>query len=190
MNQQKDQKPVLAIPVSFPPFSDFTNLHIDYSKENILESASTSNLSNVSSVSSNAHLNSNASNSKSSSRWTSSEIHILIEEVGKNQKALQQVRDPRHKERIWDKIVSNIQGYTTASTALKECSKTSIQQKWKSLHQKYRSIKDTIKNTGEEAVQTEWEFFNDMEEFLKNNPSISAPVTSDSISGIKRKQNN
>ncbi|CAG8584230.1 20242_t:CDS:2, partial [Cetraspora pellucida] len=154
MNQQKDQKPV---PVSLLKSSDS-----DYSKENILELASTSNLSNVFSISSNAHLNSNASNSKSSSRWTSSEIRILIEEVEKNQKALQQVRDLRHKGRIWDKIVSNIQGYTTASTALKE---------------------------REEAVQTEWEFFNNMEEFLKNDPSISVPVTSDSISGIKRKQN-
>ena len=114
---------------------------------------------------------------------------MLIDEVGNNQQALQHVRDPREKGRIWDKIVSNIQD-STSSIILKERSKTSFQQKWDSLHQKYRNIKDIIKNTGEEAIQNDWEFFKDMDKYLKNDPSIEAPITSDSINGIKRKGKN
>ncbi|CAG8508560.1 22374_t:CDS:2 [Gigaspora rosea] len=137
----------------------------------ILESGSTNTKA------SNSYNASTSSVNKLSNRWTSSETRFLIEEVGKSQQALQQVKDPRQKGRIWDKIVSNLQESTVASVALKGRTRTSIQQKWESLHQKYRSIKDTIKNTGEGAIQTEWEFFNDMEENLKNDSSIVAPVT-------------
>jgi hypothetical protein len=73
------------------------------------------------------------------------------------------------------------------SSVLKERTKTSIQQKWDSLLQKYRDIKDKIARTGEEAIQNDWEFFNDMDEYLKEDPSVTAPVTCDSIYGIKRK---
>jgi hypothetical protein len=131
------------------------------------------------------------SSRSSTNRWTRSETRMLIEEVGSKQQALQRVRDPREKGRIWDKIISNLQNSTIASSTLKERSKTSIQQKWEALHQKYRNIKDIITSTGEEATQNDWEFYQDMDEILKNDPSITAPVTSDSINGIKRKgQNN
>jgi len=71
--------------------------------------------------------------------------------------------------------------------ALKERTKASIQQKWDALFQKYRDIKDKIESTGEEAIQNDWEFFNDMDNYLRKDPSITAPVTSDSIYGVKRK---
>ena len=77
--------------------------------------------------------------------------------------------------------------HVTASLVLKGRTKASIQQKWDSLLQKYRDIKDKVARTGEEAVQNDWEFFNDMNEYLKEDPSITAPVTCDSIYGIKRK---
>ena len=112
---------------------------------------------------------------------------MLIEQAGKQQQALQRVRDPREKGRIWDKIIFNIQTSDMASPALKERTKQSIQQKWDSLLQKYRDIKDKIARTGEEAAQIDWEFFNDMDEYLKGDPSVTAPVTCDSIYGIKRK---
>ncbi|CAG8547904.1 23707_t:CDS:2, partial [Cetraspora pellucida] len=51
-----------------------------------------------------------------------------------------------NESHIWDKIVLNIQD-STSSIILKECSKTSFQQKCDSLHQKYHNIKDIIKNT-------------------------------------------
>ncbi|CAB4441763.1 unnamed protein product [Rhizophagus irregularis] len=76
--------------------------------------------------------------SKPSNRWTSAEIRILIKEVGKHQQALQKVKDPREKGRIWDNIVSNIQSSNVASPVLKERSKASIQQKWDTVFQKYR----------------------------------------------------
>ncbi|CAG8805991.1 2876_t:CDS:2 [Cetraspora pellucida] len=69
-----------------------------------------------------------ASNNKTNYCWTSFETRILIEEVSKNQYALQQIRDPREKEHIWDKIISNIQD-STSSLILKEQSKISFQQK-------------------------------------------------------------
>jgi len=74
------------------------------------------------------------------------------------------------------------------SLALKERTKTSIQQKWDALLQKFRDIKDKIESTGEEAIQNDWEFFKDMDNFLRKDPSIVAPITSDSIYGIKRKE--
>ncbi|CAB4478632.1 unnamed protein product [Rhizophagus irregularis] len=76
--------------------------------------------------------------SKPSNRWTSTEIRILIKEVGEHQQALQKVKDPREKGRIWDNIVSNIQSSNVASPVLKERSKASIQQKWDTVFQKYR----------------------------------------------------
>jgi hypothetical protein len=75
-----------------------------------------------------------------------------------------------------------------ASSALKERTKASIQQKWDSLLQKYRDIKDRIASTGEEAIQNDWEFFSDMDKYLRKDPSVAAPVTSDSIYGIKHKE--
>ncbi|KAF0420942.1 trihelix transcription factor gt-3a-like: PROVISIONAL [Gigaspora margarita] len=77
---------------------------------------------------------------------------MLIEEVGKQQNALQRAKDPREKGQIWDKIIANMQSSEIASIVLKERTKTSIQQKWDSLLQKYRDIKDKISSTGEEAI--------------------------------------
>ena len=104
---------------------------------------------------------------KSNNRWTVSEVRILIEQVGKQHQALQQARDPREKGRIWDKIIFTIKNSDMTSLALKERTKASVQQKWESLLQRYHDIKDKISRTGEEAVQNEWEFFNDMDEYLK-----------------------
>ncbi|RGB38758.1 hypothetical protein C1646_812448 [Rhizophagus diaphanus] len=53
---------------------------------------------------------------------------MLIEEVRMQWQALQQVKDPREKGRIWDKIITNIQKSDMASPALKERTKTSVQQ--------------------------------------------------------------
>ncbi|CAG8519488.1 1593_t:CDS:2 [Scutellospora calospora] len=211
MNQQKDKTPSMTIPNSIPfsdittsqlknkistpvisvpisPFSNLTNFHIQENSLPILESGSANtnvpNSYNANTITSISSVN------KLSNRWTSSETRFLIKEVEKNQQALQQVRDLRQKGQIWDKIIANLQESTVASVALKGRTKMSIQQKWESLHQKYRSIKNTIKNTGEGAIQTKWEFFNDMEEILKNDPSIIAPVTSNSINRIKHKQDN
>ncbi|CAG8778943.1 9394_t:CDS:2, partial [Cetraspora pellucida] len=50
-------------------------------------------------------------------------------------------------------------------------SKTSIQQKWESIYQKYQNIKD--------------EFFDDVDTYMKNDPSITPSITSDSIHEIK-----
>ncbi|GES95438.1 hypothetical protein GLOIN_2v1486595 [Rhizophagus clarus] len=93
----------------------------------------------------------------------------------------------KEKGRIWDKIISTIQNSDMASSSLKERTKASIQQKWDSLLQKYRDIKDKISRTGEEPIQNEWEFFRDMDEYLKEDPSITAPITVDSIHGVKHK---
>jgi len=48
-------------------------------------------------------------------------------------------------------------------------------------------MKDKIGRSGEEAIQNDWEFFKDMDNHLKKDPSVVAPITSDSIHGIKRK---
>ena len=77
---------------------------------------------------------------KSNNQWTASEVRILIEQVGKQQQALQQARDPREKGRIWDKIIFTIQNSDMTSLALKECTKASVQQKWESLLQRYREL--------------------------------------------------
>ncbi|KAF0547188.1 trihelix transcription factor gt-3a-like: PROVISIONAL [Gigaspora margarita] len=124
---------------------------------------------------------------KLSNRWSFSETRMLIEEVGKQQQALQRVKDPREKGRIWDKIITNIQTSEIASLVLKERTKTSIQQKWDSLLQKYCDIKDQIASTGEELVHNNGEFFDDIDEYLRKDPSVTAPITSDSFYGIKRK---
>ncbi|CAI2200704.1 17862_t:CDS:2, partial [Funneliformis geosporum] len=108
--------------------------------------------------------------SKSVNRWSSSEVRMLIEQVGKHQHSLQQVKDPREKGRIWNRIISIIQNSDLASSALKNHTKASIQQKGDSLLQKYRDIKDRIISTGEEAVQNDWEFFNDMDKYLSKDP--------------------
>ncbi|CAG8622880.1 15157_t:CDS:2 [Funneliformis mosseae] len=89
--------------------------------------------------------------------------------------------------RIWNRIITNIQRLDLASPALKERTKTSIQQKWDALLQKFRDIKDKIESTCEEAIQNDWEFFNDMDNFLRKDPSIVALITSDSLYRIKRK---
>ncbi|POG74971.1 hypothetical protein GLOIN_2v1475822 [Rhizophagus irregularis DAOM 181602=DAOM 197198] len=47
---------------------------------------------------------------------------------------------------------------------------------------------DKIESTGGEAIQNDWEFFKDTDSFLRKDLSIVAPITSDSIYGIKRKE--
>jgi transcriptional regulator len=98
---------------------------------------------------------------------------MLIEEVGKQWQALQKVKDARKKGRIQDRIITNIQTSDAASSALKERTKASIQQKWDALLQKYRDIKDKIESTGEEAIQNDWEFFKDMDNFLRKRSKCS-----------------
>lgn len=132
-------------------------------------------------------VNFNTPVNKQTNRWTSSETRMLIEEIGKQWHALQKTKDAREKGRIWDRIIANIQTSDVASSSLKERTKASIQQKWDALLQKYRDIKDKIEHTGEEAIQNDWEFFKDMDNYLRKDPSIVAPIISDSIHGIKRK---
>ncbi|CAG8816203.1 24212_t:CDS:2, partial [Gigaspora rosea] len=100
------------------------------------------------------------STNKLSNRWTLPEIRVLIEEVGKHQQMLQKVKDPREKERIWDTIVSNIQS---------------------------SSVADTVASNREEPLQNDWEFFYDIDEYLRSDPSVEASITSDSIRGVKCK---
>ncbi|RIB24028.1 hypothetical protein C2G38_2242256 [Gigaspora rosea] len=75
----------------------------------------------------------------------------------------------------------------TASLVLKEHTKVSIQQKWNTLLQKYHDIKDKIASTKEVVIQNNCEFFDNMNIYLRRNPSVTVPITSDSICGIKRK---
>ena len=37
------------------------------------------------------------------------------------------------------------------------------------------------------AIQNDWEFYNDIDEYMKSDPSVNAPITSDSIRGVKHK---
>ena len=67
-----------------------------------------------------------------------------------------------------------MQSSTNASSGLKDRTKTLIQQKWDILNQKYCNIKDAMMSTGEETIQNDWEFFSDMDEYLKEDPSITA----------------
>ncbi|CAG8691925.1 10113_t:CDS:2, partial [Funneliformis caledonium] len=60
---------------------------------------------------------------------------------------------------------------------------TSIQQKWDALLQKFCDIKDKIESTGEEAIQNDWEFFNDMDNFLRKDPKQT-----DTIAAIMKEQ--
>ncbi|CAG8782539.1 13748_t:CDS:2, partial [Cetraspora pellucida] len=80
-------------------------------------------------------------------------------------KTLQKAKDQREKDHIWNKIILEIQ---SSNSNLKMHSKTSIQQKWESIYQKYQNIKDVIKNTDEEAIQNEWEFFDNIDIYMKN----------------------
>ncbi|CAG8563140.1 14387_t:CDS:2 [Acaulospora morrowiae] len=134
-----------------------------------------------------SNISSTVTSGKLSNQWTSSETRLLIEEVEKQQQALQQAKDPKEKGQIWNKVIANVQSSEIASLVLKERTKASIQQKWDSLFQKYRDIKDKIASTDEEAIQNNWEFFDYMDEYLKKDPSVTAPITSDSIYGIKRR---
>ncbi|RIB02254.1 hypothetical protein C2G38_2228352 [Gigaspora rosea] len=103
------------------------------------------------------------STNKLSNRWTSPEIRVLIEEVGKHQQMLQKVKEPREKEEFGIQL-SQIYN-----------------------HPKYRDIKDTVASTGEEPLQNNWEFFYDIDEYLRSDPSVEASITSNSIRGVKRK---
>ncbi|CAG8758049.1 24798_t:CDS:2, partial [Gigaspora rosea] len=93
---------------------------------------------------------------------------MLINEVGSHQEMLKNTSD-------------------TASLVLKEHTKVSIQQKWNTLLQKYHDIKDKIASTKEVVIQNNCEFFDNMNIYLRRNPSVTVPITSDSICGIKRK---
>ncbi|RGB22174.1 hypothetical protein C1646_776510 [Rhizophagus diaphanus] len=101
--------------------------------------------------------------------------------------ALQQVKDLKEKGQIWNKIITNIQKSDMASPVLKERIKTSIQQKWDAFFQKFCNIKDKIESTGGKAIQNNWEFFKDIDSFLRKDSSIVVLITNDSIYGIKRK---
>ncbi|KAF0534286.1 trihelix transcription factor gt-3a-like: PROVISIONAL [Gigaspora margarita] len=129
-----------------------------------LETASEliSNDDSASDTSSNSEASDNKSKSK---RWSSSDIRKLINEVGKQYKSLQRAKDPREKGHIWNNIISSIQASAPNST-LKD-------------HSKFLFSKS------EETIQNEWELFNDVDIYLKDDPSITAPITSDSICSIK-----
>ncbi|KAF0475486.1 trihelix transcription factor gt-3a-like: PROVISIONAL [Gigaspora margarita] len=134
----------LFLPPSFTTSRDQENLSPFGPIAIDVESSTSSTSSNV--------LSLVVTSGKSSNWWTSSETQMLIEEVGKQQNALQWAKDPREKGQIWDKIIANVHSSEIASIVLKECTKTSIQQKWDSLLQKYRDIKDKISSTSEEAI--------------------------------------
>jgi hypothetical protein len=63
-------------------------------------------------------------------------------------------------------------------------SKSSIQQKWDHLIMAY---KDTVDENKTGSAPHTFEFFNEMADTLKDDPSVEPPIIHDSISGIKRK---
>ncbi|RIA92692.1 hypothetical protein C1645_820365 [Glomus cerebriforme] len=38
-----------------------------------------------------------------------------------------------------------------------------------------------------EVIQNDWEFYNDIDEYMKSDPSVHEPITSDCIRGVKHK---
>ncbi|GBC00028.1 hypothetical protein RclHR1_03710012 [Rhizophagus clarus] len=129
--------------------------HHEYCNQEIPSPFDAIDVDQSSTRSTSTFVNFNTPANKSTNRWTSSETRILIEDVAKQRHALQKVKDARERERIWDRIVANIQTSNIVSLALKERAKASIQQKWDELLQKYRDVKDIIERTGEDAVQND-----------------------------------
>ncbi|CAG8523791.1 258_t:CDS:2 [Cetraspora pellucida] len=112
-------------------YNELLSLNISRDQENsspldpIAINPSSATISTVSHDPTSAFVMSSVSN-RSTNRWTSTETRMLINKVGRYQKKLKNVRDPKEKGRIWNMITSNIQTSDAASSVLKERTKTSI----------------------------------------------------------------
>jgi hypothetical protein len=62
--------------------------------------------------------------------------------------------------------------------------KESFQQKWITLVGLYKDARDS-NTTGTEP--NDWEFYDEMDDILKCDPTVEPPVIRDSMSGVKRK---
>ena len=146
----------LTRPSAVPPVSE-----IPSSTSSVVQSPASEILST--SQSSNA--------ARSRNRWSSIETKTLILSYQEHAEALTRAKSPQRKKAIWQTILQAFRESCQDNAIESEKTLTQLKEKWKSLVDKYKKVKDNNKATG--RGRESFEFFKELDSFLGCRDKIS-----------------
>ena len=104
-------------------------------------------------------------------RWSSTETRTLILSYQEHAEALARAKSPQRKKAIWQTIQQAFKESCQDNGIESEKTLTQLKEKWKSLVDKYKKIKDNNKATG--RGRESFEFFEELDSFLGCRDKIS-----------------
>ena len=104
-------------------------------------------------------------------RWSSIETRTLILSYQEHAEALSRAKSPQRKKAIWQTILQAFRENCQDNAVESEKTLTQLKEKWKSLVDKYKKIKDNNKATG--RGRESFEFFEELDSFLGCRDKIS-----------------
>lgn len=104
-------------------------------------------------------------------RWSSIETKTLILSYQEHAEALTRAKSPQRKRVIWQTILQAFRESCQDNAIESEKTLTQLKEKWKSLVEKYKKIKDNNKSTG--RGRESFEFFEELDSFLGCRDKIS-----------------
>ena len=103
--------------------------------------------------------------------WSSTETRTLIFSYREHAEALARAKSPQRKKAIWQTILQAFKESCQDNGIESEKTLTQLKEKWKSLVDKYKKIKDNNKATG--RGRESFEFFEELDSFLGCRDKIS-----------------
>ena len=114
---------------------------------------------------------SQSSNAQGGNRWSSIETRTLILSYQEHAEALTQAKSPQRKKAIWQTMLQAFRGSCQDNAIESEKTLAHLKEKWKSLVNKYKKIKDNNKATG--RGRESFDFFEELDSFLGCRDNIS-----------------
>jgi len=167
IHQQNPGPSTLFLPNQFNPQ---TSLHLTLPSAVPLVSEIPSMLSVVQSPSRKILSTSQSSNAGRNC-WSSIETRTLILSYQEHAEALTQAKSPQRKRAIWQTILQAFRDSYQDNAIESVKTLTQLKEKWKSLVEKYKKIKDNNKATG--RWRESFEFFKELDSLLGCQDKIS-----------------
>ena len=102
------------------------------------------------------------------SKWSKEEMQILMHAYKNNYKQRARTKSARGKKGVWDKIHTEFcdEYFMTDLSPEQQKSQAQVKEKWKTVFDKYKEIKDNNKATGQGRIDNSFEYFEDIDSFM------------------------
>lgn len=103
--------------------------------------------------------------------WANTEVRSLIAAYKENYERLKTTRSSHGKKSVWDGILADFLSLSSDAGIDSDKTLAQIKEKWRSLFDKYKAVKDNNNKTGRDRKS--FEFFDDIDDFLSGSDKVN-----------------